>query len=118
MGINRKFSDDFKLSVVESFVSGSCTQYFLCKKYSLSRTLIRNWVRIFAPDYKPELVASSMGKKVLSESEEILSLKRALREKTLELKREKMRGDFYETMVDVAEEQFNIAIRKKAGAKQ
>lgn len=116
MGKNRKFSDEFKLSVVKSFVSGASTQYSLCKKYSLSRTSIRNWVRILAPDYKPTTADYNMVKK--SESEEIQSLKRALREKELELSREKMRADFYETMVNVAEKQFNIEIRKKAGTKQ
>jgi hypothetical protein len=59
-----------------------------------------------------------MGKsKDRSDSEEIRELRQQLRKKELELKKEKMRADFYETMVDVAEEQFNISIRKKAGAK-
>lgn len=35
-----------------------------------------------------------------------------------ELKHAQLRADFYEEMVNVAEEQFNISIRKKAGAKQ
>lgn len=43
--------------------------------------------------------------------EEVLSLQRQLRD-------EKMRADFYETMVDVAEETFNIEIRKKVGTGQ
>ena len=47
---------------------------------------------------------------------------KALREEILELKKklhqETMRADFYDTMVDVAEEMFNIEIRKKAGTGQ
>ncbi len=35
-----------------------------------------------------------------------------------ELRHEKMRADALDTMVDVAEEMFNIPVRKKAGAKQ
>ncbi|MBO4720682.1 MAG: hypothetical protein J5658_12525 [Prevotella sp.] len=53
-----------------------------------------------------------------SQAEEI----KALREEILELKKklyhETMRADFYDTMVDVAEEMFNIEIRKKAGTGQ
>ena len=53
-----------------------------------------------------------------SQAEEI----KALREEILELKeklhQETMRADFYDTMVDVAEEMFNIEIRKKAGTGQ
>ena len=44
---------------------------------------------------------------------------KALREEVMELKKklhsETMRADFYDTMIDVAEEMFNIEIRKKAG---
>jgi transposase len=47
---------------------------------------------------------------------------KALREEILELKKklydETMRADFYDTMIDVAEEMFNIEIRKKAGTGQ
>ena len=116
MVVNRKFDNEFKLSVVQSFVSGESTQYALCKRYSLSRTLIRNWIRIFAPDYQPTQ-RDFMNKKQ-SESAEIQALKRALREKEVEVSRQRMRADFYETMVEVAEEQFNIEIRKKAGTKR
>ncbi len=35
-----------------------------------------------------------------------------------ELKNAQLKADFYEEMVNVAEKQFNISIRKKAGAKQ
>ena len=47
---------------------------------------------------------------------------KALRKEVLELKKklydETMRADFYDTMVDVAEEMFGIEIRKKAGTGQ
>ena len=35
-----------------------------------------------------------------------------------ELKDANMRAEFYDTMIDVAEEMFKIPIRKKAGPKQ
>ena len=35
-----------------------------------------------------------------------------------ELRQEKMRSEALDTMIDVAEEMFNIPVRKKAGAKQ
>ena len=47
---------------------------------------------------------------------------KALRREVLELKKrlydETMRADFYDTMIDVAEEMFGIEIRKKAGTGQ
>jgi transposase len=35
-----------------------------------------------------------------------------------QLRKEKLRADAYDTMIDIAEKKFNIPIRKKAGAKQ
>lgn len=47
---------------------------------------------------------------------------KALRKEVLELKKklyeETMRADFYDTMIDVAEEMFDIEIRKKADTGQ
>jgi len=47
---------------------------------------------------------------------------RALQEKVAslerQLKKEKLRADAYDTMIDIAEKKFSIPIRKKAGAKQ
>ena len=52
------------------------------------------------------------------ERDEILALKHQLQQQSLELKKEKISADFYEEIVNVAEETFNIPIRKKAGTKQ
>jgi hypothetical protein len=53
-----------------------------------------------------------------NESEELKQLRQELKQSRLDLKRESMRADLYETMVDVAEEIFNILIRKKADTNQ
>jgi len=51
-------------------------------------------------------------------SDENRELRRKLAEMEKKLKNEKLRADFYEEMVNVAEDKFKISIRKKAGAKQ
>ena len=35
-----------------------------------------------------------------------------------ELRKEKLRADAYDTMIDIAEDMFKVPIRKKAGAKR
>jgi len=50
-------------------------------------------------------------------SDEYIELRRKLAEMEKKLKQEKLRGDFYEEMVNVAEEKFKISIRKEARAK-
>ena len=59
-----------------------------------------------------------MAKSKESENTEIHELKKRLQQKEAELSKEKMRADFYNSMIDVAEDMFNIPIRKKAGTKQ
>lgn len=111
---HRQFSDEFKLCIVEEYLTGSFSLNSLCKKHSITNASLRFWIRTFAPEY--EFNSDIMAKKD-PENAKITELKKALRLKELELKREKMRADVYEAMVDVAEEMFNIPIRKKAGTK-
>ncbi len=59
-----------------------------------------------------------MKKEKRTESEEVVELKRQLQQTKLALQKEKMRADFYNEMINVAEETLNIPIRKKAGTKQ
>ncbi len=114
---NNYYDIDFKIKVVQEAINGELNKSALCRKYSISHPdLLRTWIRIFAPEYKYE--ENSMKNVKRTESEEIRELKRQLQQKELALKKEKMRADFYNEMVDVAEEMFNIPIRKKAGTKQ
>ena len=53
-----------------------------------------------------------------SKDEQIKELKAQLKKKEKELELEKLRSHAYDKMIDVAEEMFNIPIRKKAGTKQ
>ncbi|MDR0745588.1 MAG: hypothetical protein LBF17_03730 [Mediterranea sp.] len=110
-------SADFKFGVIREYLGCDLSLSAFCKKKSLDRGTFRYWLHTFVPE--SNLYLAAMGKSnEKSDSEVIRDLKRQLVEQAVELKREKMRADFYETMVDVAEEQFNISIRKKAGAKQ
>lgn len=65
----------------------------------------------------------SPNKSSFSESTEVLpddvhSLQAKIKELEAQLKRESIRADFYDEMINVAEAKFNIPIRKKAGTKQ
>ena len=51
-------------------------------------------------------------------SKDTESLKAELTNLREELKYQRLRADAYDEMINVAEEQFNIKIRKKVGAKQ
>ena len=62
-------------------------------------------------------------KSSFTESNEMLpddvdSLQAKIKELGAQLKKESIRADFYDEMINVAEAKFNIPIRKKAGTKQ
>jgi hypothetical protein len=53
-----------------------------------------------------------------SKDEQIRELKAELRKARKEAELEKLRAHAYDTMISLAEETFNIPIRKKSGTKQ
>ncbi len=106
-----------KLEVVKARHLEGWSSREISEEYGVSlATVNRILCKIAAENDKSALL---MGKKTTtSETEEI----KALRKEVLELKKklynETMRADFYDTMIDVAEEMFDIQIRKKAGTGQ
>ena len=89
----------------------------LAKKYDVSYQQVHRIILKFAAENDKSALLmknkpkNSQAEEVKALQEEILSLKKQLYD-------EQMRADFFETMVDVAEETFNIEIRKKAGTGQ
>lgn len=102
----------------------------ISKIIPVSNWTISEWIRNFVaenPSYKSERMKQAeekRKKKAIENSlqsplpqdtqslqSEVVRLRKALREAS-------MRADLYDEMIDVAEKQFNISIRKKAGTKQ
>ena len=83
---------------------------------------IRRWIRKFATNTASgsNQMKSSTPKQQSSANvtEDFKALQRRNKELEAQLKRETLRADFYDEMINVAEAKFNIPIRKKAGAKQ
>jgi hypothetical protein len=100
---------------VSQVLHGEKSKYRVCKENALSESVLEKWILTFAP-------AKSRSKSEMSttgsEQEEVALLRKQPEEVQKELKRERMRADFYQTMVEVAEEELNLPIRKKAGTKQ
>ena len=73
---------------------------------------MRNITKFAAENDKSALLMKN--KPIDSQAEEIKALKAEVLELKKKLYEETMRADFYDTMIDVAEEMFDIEIRKKA----
>ena len=112
-----RLPEELKLEVVRDHLLNGIDQCQIAKNYGIAQQSVSRIIRNFAASNdKSALLMKNKPTDSLAEEN------KALREEILELKKklhqETMRADFYDTMVDVAEEMFNIEIRKKAGTGQ
>ena len=117
-----KFTEEDRIQIVSEYVRGGIPAQVIIEKYHLSsRQVLFNWMDKYVnekdlvslPDDQSE---DPMAKK--NPEDQIRELKEENKrlEKALEL--EKLRSKAFDTMINVAEQTFNIPIRKKSGTKQ
>lgn len=115
-----KFTEEDKVSVVSEYLtSGRPAQEIVDKYHLSSRQVLFSWMDKYVNER--ELVSltvseEDMGKQHPEERLKELQAENERLRKALEL--EKLRAEAYSTMIDVAEETFNIPVRKKSGTKQ
>lgn len=98
----------------------------ISKLIPVAATTVKRWCVTFAEENGIQMEKSV--KKVQESTREIhnttgipddlKALQAEVSKLQKELKEEKLRADAYDMMIDIAESKFNIAIRKKAGAKR
>jgi transposase-like protein len=111
----RKFSDAEKLRVIEEHLSGS-SLYSLAKKYSLYSSQIYEWMDKYGISRTRGV--TRMSGNTSDDSATIAGLRKELQLLQKTLAEEKLRSAAYSKMIEVAEEMFQIDIRKKVGTKQ
>ena len=119
---------DIKEQIVQEYLTQGGGFRKLAGKYSISRTTICKWVMIHQGIHNLPLTEKqqkhsvySMSKKQKSSPEdeqtaEALQQKIAVLEKQLQW--ERLRVEALDTMINIAEKDLNIQIRKKPGAQQ
>jgi len=114
----RIYSEEFKLKVIHEVLSGKYTKAEARRVYRIGgKSAILYWIRKYSSSSNQKdktCEATNYLKEMKPLSKEELRIQEL--EKALE--RESLRGDLLEKIVIIAEEQFNIEIRKKYGAKQ
>ena len=113
------FTDDDRIMIVREYMeSGFPAEEIIKKYYISSRTVLFSWMDklLNEKDLPPEDQNRDDMPKTTNEQ---------LKEKDAEIKRlrkalelEKLRPKAFSTMIDLAEETFNIPVRKKSGTKQ
>jgi transposase-like protein len=100
-------------AIVADYLLGTATYRQLGMKYDVDYRIIHSWVMKFQgkEKKKEKPSAKSVVNKVESISPEVV----ALRE---ELRVEKLRTELLNAIIDIAEKDLNVSIRKKFGTKQ
>ncbi len=121
------FSDDEKKIIIEAYLSGNGTKKSVYERYtgySEEHGKISKWMCRFGIQDKfkkmPNFVSMSNRKKEKqtdSEDFETLKLKKRIEELKKQLQTAEMKAIAFSTMVDIAEKEFNIPIRKKHNTK-
>jgi len=116
-----QFPDELKLEAVKEYLSTDISQSELKLKYGFrGNSSIYNWISKFGiekpddDDFKKQEVMSRESNKSKSE----LDKEARIRKLESELAYERLRTEALSTMIDIAEDKFKIAIRKKSGTKQ
>lgn len=114
------YSEAFKLKVIEEVLVGKLSKAEANSLYGIrSKSAILEWTRKYSGekgfDKRGRILKTeppdSNSRKVAAQTKRILELEELLRI-------ERLRVTLSNTMIDIAEEEFEINIRKKSGAKQ
>jgi transposase-like protein len=120
---------DLKNQIIQEYLTQGCGFRKLAAKYGISRTTICKWVLIhqgihnLPPTEKQQTYStSSMNSSPQKSSSNNEQTTEALQQKIAALEKqlqwEKLRADALDTMINVAEKQLDITIRKKPGTQQ
>ncbi len=115
-----RYSNSLKRKIAKAYISGQASYAILAEENGLrDKTVVKEFVKWYRrklelePDFdiQPEMPENP---NILSEKE----LQVRVKELEKELHLAKLKAEMLETIIDLAEEQFNLDIRKKSGAKQ
>lgn len=114
------YSEELKWKVVKEVLSGELSKTEAKKKYNIgSNSAILYWMRQFSGVENPResRMLFMTDKKTIKENK-LTKDQKEIKELKEELRKEKNRVLLYEAMMEIAEEDYGIEIRKKSGAEQ
>ena len=122
MGRNVKKSKEESLEILREYMTTNQSQRSICRKYGLDPNWVsRNLIKFAVADKKDGIAMKKLPGNVSVEKtyrdDDRDALLKRIRELEIELRRTEMARDAYDEMIRLAEQYYNIPIRKKSGAK-
>ncbi|AIT10902.1 transposase [Leptospira santarosai] len=111
----RRFSESLKRQIVNDVENHVTTIAEVSREYSVTRTSIYKWIYSYSKNRKK-------GVRVVIEEDSVSSKLEMLKAKIKELEsvvgQKQMKIDFQEKMIDLAEKEYCVDIKKKFGSKR
>ncbi|HCV15791.1 MAG TPA: hypothetical protein DF637_05610 [Rikenellaceae bacterium] len=117
------YTDDEKMEILDEYLSSGLPMDVIQRKYHMGHCTISKWLSKFELSNFRETQFKTMAENrtnspYVSKSRKELELEEKIKNLEKELKLEKLKTLALETVIDVAEKELKIDIRKKAGAKR
>lgn len=108
---NRYFSEDFKRKKVSEIERNLSTVAEICREYQVSNTAVYKWIYKFSMMRKKGL---KMVVEARSDTQKLILLKEQIKELEQIIGQKQLRIDFLEKMIELAEDKYEINIKKKS----
>lgn len=114
------YSEEFKWKIVQEVLSGKFSKEEARKVYGIkSNCAILYWMRQFSGSENYRVAGKFLEKPIeMAKSKKERALEKRIKQLEDNLKREQLRADLWQKVVETAEEELNLDIVKKFGAKQ
>lgn len=111
----------FRRWIIERLRLGMVTELQILTQLGISRSLLQHWNRTYQRYqlrwwFKPARFPRFVMKKPVVDP--LLALQKKLAETQAALQHERLKNQALQAVIEVAEREFNIAIRKKSGSKR
>ena len=118
LNLAKSYSENFKRMVVREFEKGSLNKKELGRKYGIpGHATILKWCRKYGR-HTPQRGTRNTEMRMDKKETELLLLQNEIKALKQELEDARFKNVVWETLVDVAERELKIPIRKKYGAKR
>ena len=121
MSMNGKKSNEESVAILREYLTSDMSKGAICRKYGLNRNWVyTNLIKFAISDKKDGTAMKKLSGNVSAEEtyrdDERDTLLKRIHELEIELRRTEMARDAYDEMIRLAEQYYNIPIRKKSGA--
>jgi len=118
-----RYTKEFKRKVIEEYLATGCTKISLIRKYKIDFvSAVQTWMRIMGyRDYYREIEMSKFEQPILiplskqtnKQDLDLAALQKRIRDLERQLEEEKLRSEAYARVIEKAELELKIPIRKK-----